>query len=119
MAEKLLRTIVKNCGGDFASTNDMNLLADALRAAATVPAGMVRVGTEDMRLLGTLPVTKDRCVYGFGYPTCWLPSLRGGAYMVHTTHNGEGGGHFPKDVYSTREAAEAAAQAARERGGEG
>lgn len=37
-------------------------IAKSLRAAATVPPGHVRVGTEDMRLLGTLPVTKDRVV---------------------------------------------------------
>ena len=41
-----------------------------LRAAATVPPNMVRVGVEDMSLLGTLPVTDDGCVIGEG-ATVW------------------------------------------------
>lgn len=41
-----------------------NQIESTLLAAATVPPGHVRVGTEDMRLLGTLPKTQDGAVIG-------------------------------------------------------
>jgi hypothetical protein len=102
----------------------------ALRAAATVPSGMVRVGTEDMTLLGTLPVTKDRCVAIPMDAVVYHPDFDD-AGDVEVNHNSgsRAFGQFTKqmpdgsvewtehdvsDCYSTP----AAAQAARERGGE-
>jgi hypothetical protein len=113
---------------------ELNAIVEpALRAAATVPAGMVRVGTEDMTLLGTLPVTADRCVVG-EHATVWRSAEASITNEVRPevlvlawrTWSGQFG-NVPGDMlmtkasgwYSTREAAESAAQAARERGGEG
>lgn len=91
----------------------------ALRAAATVPEGMVRVGTEDVRLLGTLPVTADGCVVGFT-ATLWINNASqissGIADMPGWSDSAEPECFWPfHDCYSTREAAEAA----RPKGGEG
>ncbi len=105
----------------------------ALRAAATVPSGMVRVGTEDLTLLGTLPVTEDRCVIGEGatvYGECsWrnYPSIVTFDYIFLDISDGDrlkpmshtegctATKARSRKVWSTP----AAAQAARVRGGEG
>lgn len=128
--EKMAREIVERVGnGDMCSTSladfvtrdvFQSAIADALRAAATVPEGYVRVGMEDRRLLGTLPMTADGCVAG-DEATVWidLPEktwYRGKAYTSTMVWQTDGPSACVNvwDCYSTREAAEAA----REKGGE-
>lgn len=117
--EKMAREIVERVGnGDMCSTSladfvtrdvFQSAIADALRAAATVPDGYVRVGTEDMRLLGELTKTKDGAVCGNMFSPIWcIHRGNGNVYNSTIYHAGVKGG------YSTREAAEAA----REKGGE-
>jgi hypothetical protein len=109
------------------------IMLDIITAAATVPSGMVRVGTEDMTLLGTLPVTEDRCVIGEGatvYGECsWrnYPSIVTFDYIFLDISDGDrlkpmshtegctATKARSRKVWSTP----AAAQAARVRGGEG
>ncbi len=95
----------------------------ALRAAATVPKNMVRVGVEDMTLLGTLPVTKDRCVIGNGTPDLCSEGPHFEPVQVLEVRTiarnvrfivDDGTRYIPEwkpaDCYSTREAAESAAR---------
>lgn len=89
---------------DKPPTGLLDAIAAALRAAATVPEGYVRVGTTDHKLLGTLPMTADGCV--IGHPFCTVYAIHRRTGKVYNTtwyHRG-----FGKDVYSTREAAESA-----------
>lgn len=87
-------------------------IALALRAARRVPDGHIREGDVDRKVLGTLLVTKDGCVVGYGRQELWYP---GEDQPRHTNDGGAWSfGTFKHidECYSTRTAAEAA------RGGE-
>lgn len=100
------------------------LIAAALRAAATVPEGYVRTGTTDHKLLGTLPMTADRCVIG-DWATPFVLHLSGDVHQgttrtityswTDTTPGRRENRPYDGSLcFSTREAAEAAKEATKQ-----
>lgn len=57
-------------GGDSKSNKEatrcIDIIARALADARSIPDGYARVGSEDVRVLGTLSMTRDRCAVGWG-----------------------------------------------------
>lgn len=97
---------------DGDGTGILDAIATALRAARRVQDGHIREGDVDRKVLGTLLVTKDGCVVGYGRQELWYPgedqprhTNNGGAWLFGTFK------HI-RDCYSTRAAAEAAREAA-------
>ncbi len=110
-------------------------IAAALRAAASVPEGYVRVGTTDHKLLGTLPMTACGCVIGIGakvWPradlyifkndgrpsdaTPWTTDEESATAHIVLKENATGDTIAPEEwhadkVYASPEAAEAAKEA--------
>ncbi len=83
------------------TTETKRVIAQALRAVATVPPGHVRVGKEDKRLLGDLVETVDHCVIGDG--GCIYAYHGGTMHVARLNTNG-------RSMFSTREAAAAFAR---------
>lgn len=81
-------------------------IATALRAAATVPPKMVRVGVEDLKALGDLVTTEDGAVVASAFTEVFAihpKTLK--AYPTNLYNAG-----YCRKLYSTREAAESAAR---------
>ena len=109
IGRQLARQIALECGADFLPEDVVKLATATLRAAATVPPGHVRVGTEDMRLLGTLPMTADGCVIGTNADlySWWVPQYTDDEGICQHSSTGPIVS-APHQCYSTQAAALAA-----------